>query len=455
MPKPNIKKSKSDTKSEAVAPPVSLDAEIVEDNDFDKKGDTDDPIQPSLISDFNLEKSRRSSSSKGLFTTVMIALIAGLVGGYLGSAFLPGLVGFPGSNSQDPQSLKTVVLEEDSAIIDVVQKSNPAVVSIIVTKDLPKVEQFLFNPFGEEDFFIAPFEINTPGGELKTQQIGAGSGFIVDSDGLIITNKHVVSDEDADYTVITFDGTRYKATVLAVDPLNDLAIVKIDAKDLPIIELGDSSKVVQGQKVIAIGNTLGELRNTVTTGVVSGIGRTVTAGDRLGSVQQLDEVIQTDAAINPGNSGGPLLNLAGQVIGINTAIDQAGQLVGFSIPSNEARKALADTLEHGRILRPFLGIRYVLVNEEFALSQNLPVNYGALVVEGDNVSGPGVTPDTPAAVAGVKEGDIILEINGKTINENNTLIKILKDYDPGDEVVLTVQRGDEQSEILLKLGERE
>lgn len=455
MPKPNLKKSKMGKKNEPIEPPASLDAEIVEDSNFDKKAGIDDPLQPSLVSDLNLEKDRRRSSAKSLSATIVIAMIAGLVGGYLGSVFLPGIIGFPEGNFQDPQPLKTVVLEEESAIIEVVKKSIPAVVSIIVNKDLPKVEQFLFNPFGEEDFFIAPFRFSIPSDELETQVIGAGSGFIVDSDGLIITNKHVVSDEEAEYTVITQDGKRYEAVVLAIDPLNDLAIVKIDASDLPTLELGDSDRVVLGQRVIAIGNTLGELQNTVTTGVVSGIGRTIIAGDRLGSVQQLDEVIQTDAAINPGNSGGPLLNLAGQVIGINTAIDRSGQLVGFSIPSNEARKALADTLEYGRILRPFLGIRYVLINEEFALSRDLPVSYGALVVEGDSISGPGVTPNTPADIAGIKEGDIVLEINGRAINENNTLIKMLKDYNPGDEVVLTVQRGDEQTEILLKLGERE
>ena len=455
MPKSNVKKSKSDKKIAASAPPSSMDAEIVEDANYEKKGGFDDPIQPSLVSDLNLEKDKRRSSSKSLFATVIIAMIAGLVGGYLGSTFLPGFLRLSGQQLGEPQQVKTVVLEEESAVIEVVQKSNPAVVSIIVSKDLPKVEEFLFNPFGDEDFFIAPFGFNSSNDGLETQQVGAGSGFIVDSDGLIITNKHVVSDEEADYTVITFDGKRYEATVLAKDPLNDLAIVKIDAKDLPTLELGDSEKVVLGQRVIAIGNTLGKLRNTITTGVVSGIGRTVTAGDRLGSVQQLDEVIQTDAAINPGNSGGPLLNLAGQVIGVNTAIDRSGQLVGFSIPSNEARKALGDTIEYGRILRPFIGIRYVLISEGFALSRDLPVDYGALVVVGDSVSGPGVTPNTPADDAGLSEGDIVLEINGKAINEDNTLIKMLKDYNPGDEVVLTVLRNGEQSEILLELGERE
>ena len=175
----------------------------------------------------------------------------------------------------------------------------------------------------------------------------------------------------------------------------------------------------------------------------------------MGSIQQLDEVIQTDAAINPGNSGGPLLNLAGQVIGVNTAIDRSGQLIGFSIPSNEVSKALADVLEYGRILRPFIGVRYILINEEFARSRELAFNYGALIVSGDRPQDAGVSAGSPAEDVGLQEEDIILEINGKQINEQDTLIRLLKDYNPGDEVVLTVSSGGEQKDVLLTLGERE
>ena len=430
-----------------------MDADIVEDSDY-KESETD-PIQPSLTSDLNIEKSLRSDRRSRLAITVMVSIIAGLAAGFVGGTYLPDLLGVSGGQSGASQEQKIIVLDEESAIIDVVKKANPAVVSIIVNKDLPKIEQFLFNPFGGEDFFIAPFEFSIPGDEFETQQVAAGSGFIVSSDGLIVTNKHVVSDEEADYTVITHNGKRYEAKVLAKDPLNDLAFVKIDATDLPTLEFADSDKVVLGQRVVAIGNTLGELRNTVTTGVVSGIGRTITAGDRLGSIQQLDEVIQTDAAINPGNSGGPLLNLAGQVIGVNTAIDRSGQLIGFSIPSNEVSKALADVLEYGRILRPFIGVRYILINEAFARSRELAFNYGALIVSGDRPQDAGVSAGSPAEDVGLQEEDIILEINGKQINEQDTLIRLLKDYNPGDEVVLTVSSGGEQRDVLLTLGERE
>ncbi|MDP2933266.1 MAG: trypsin-like peptidase domain-containing protein, partial [bacterium] len=325
-------------------------------------------IQPSLTADLNAEVNHRQAQSSALQTAALVSLVVGIFAGTAGSLFvapwLSASFGWRASSGAD--EVKRVLMDENSAIIDVVKQVNPAVVSIIISKDLPKVERLLIDPFNSDDpdSFFTPFTYNTPssGSGTELQQIGAGSGFIVAKDGFIVTNKHVVSDEKAEYTIITSDGKKYIGKVLAKDPLNDLAIVKIEAKDLPVAQLGDSSKIQLGQRVIAIGNTLGELSNTVTTGVISGLRRTVSAGDSSGQMEQLSEAIQTDAAINPGNSGGPLLDLAGQVIGVNTAIDRSGQLVGFAIPVTEIKKVLDDVRAYGRVLRPFLGVRYVIVD---------------------------------------------------------------------------------------------
>ena len=215
------------------------------------------------------------------------------------------------------------------------------------------------------------------------QTIGGGTGFVIDSaKGLILTNRHVVDDTEADYTVLTNDGKKYEAKVLIRDSGNDLAIAQIKDAKLPALEFGDSDKIQIGQTVIAIGNALGEYRNTVTKGVISGTARNVVAGDSQGSSESLEGVFQTDAAINPGNSGGPLVNLSGQVIGINTAVNREGQLIGFAIPSNEAKRLVDNYQKYGKVVRPYLGIRYVLVTSEIARANDLSVDYGALVVRG-------------------------------------------------------------------------
>src|SRR3989344_1989161 len=239
----------------------------------------------------------------------IIAILAGTAGGVFGSTYVAPwfqekvLHRPPGSEQG-----RKIILDEESAIIDAVKKLNPAVVSIVITRDLPRFEQF-GSPFG--GFFFS-----VPSGETERQQIGAGSGFIIESDGTIITNKHVVSDPEADYTVITKDGQKYPAKILATDPFNDIAMVKIDGRNLPVVSLGDSDHLKLGQRVIAIGNALGQFENSVTTGVVSGIGRNITATGAA-QTETLSQVIQTDAAINPGNSGGPLLNLSAEAIGVN------------------------------------------------------------------------------------------------------------------------------------------
>ncbi len=227
---------------------------------------------------------------------------------------------------------------ESSDIINVVKKASPAVVSIVISQD---IGNSFFNFF----YNNGSNQSNTPN-TPNIQEVGAGSGFFVSADGLIVTNKHVVDTADGSYTVITNDGKSYPATVLTKDPVNDLAIIKIDIKDAPYLQISNSSSLQVGQQVIAIGNSLGQYQNTVTSGIISGIGRKIVAGDQQGS-ESLSNVIQTDAAINPGNSGGPLLDVSGDVIGINTAVDQQGQSVGFAIPANEINKDISSFQQNG------------------------------------------------------------------------------------------------------------
>jgi len=267
--------------------------------------------------------------------------------------------------------------------------------------------------------------------------VGGGSGFIVSKDGLILTNKHVVSDENAEYTVLTNEGEKIPAKVLARDPFQDIAILKVEKTSLPTVVLGDSDQLDIGQTVIAIGNALGEFRNTVSVGVISGLKRNVTASGG-GVSEEIENVIQTDAAINPGNSGGPLLNLRGEVIGVNVAMASGAENIGFSLPINIAKKSIKDVEEKGKISYPFLGIRYVLINKDIQKQNNLSVDYGALIQRGEKVGDLAVIPGSPADKAGIQENDIILEMNGQKITEDNPLAKMVQKYKVGDEITLII-----------------
>jgi serine protease Do len=289
----------------------------------------------------------------------------------------------PSGSSSSSAPLYQPTLNYESAVVDAVKKASPAVVSIIISKNVPIVEQCPYNPFGNlppefQQFFgngNAPqFTQPCSTGQTQLQQVGGGSGFIISQDGLILTNKHVVSDTSASYTVITNDGTKYDAKVLARDPNQDIAVVKIAATGLPTVSLGDSDGLELGQTAIAIGNALGEFSNTVSVGVVSGLSRTVTASGGLsGGQETISNVIQTDAAINPGNSGGPLLDLQGDVIGINTAIASGAQNVGFAIPINQAKHDIQSVETTGQIQTPYLGVRYEMITPTLAQQQNLQV----------------------------------------------------------------------------------
>ncbi|OGE82567.1 MAG: hypothetical protein A2846_00365 [Candidatus Doudnabacteria bacterium RIFCSPHIGHO2_01_FULL_49_9] len=379
-------------------------------------------------------------------TLVLLSLLAGLVGGVIGQAFVtPWFQENILRREPFEQERAQIVFDEQSAIISAVEKVNPAVVSIVITKDLPKLDEF-FSPFG--------FYYSEPSGDLERQEIGAGSGFIISADGLIVTNKHVVSDPDAAYTVITQSGDKYSARVTANDPFNDIAVVKIEAANLPVVSLGDSDRLKLGQRVVAIGNALGEFQNTVTSGIVSGIGRDITASGGAES-ENLFEVIQTDAAINPGNSGGPLADLEGNVIGVNSAVSLEGQLIGFAIPINQVKDVIEDVKQYGRVRRAFLGVRYITVDADIAAEENLAVDYGALIVAGDTASEPGVVPGSPADKAGLRSGDIILEVDGQKVTVENSLSQIMRGHSPGDTVPLRFRRADEVRDVSVTLGEAE
>ena len=348
----------------------------------------------------------------------------------------------------------------EQAIIDVVKSASPSVVSIVISKNVPVYEQQFINPFKDIPGFNSPFNFQIPQNVqkgTKFQEVGAGSGFIVSDEGLILTNKHVVLDKTAEYTVITNDGVKYSAKVLALDPVQDLAIIKIQdalAKKFSAIKLGNSDSIQIGQGVIAIGNALGKFSNTVSVGVVSGLARTISASDQSGSFSEtLENIIQTDAAINQGNSGGPLINLKGEVIGVNTATAQGAQTIGFAIPINIAKKDIDQVIKNNKIVYPFLGVRYVLVGDLVKEKYNLSVDYGALILSGDNGE-PAITKDSAAQKAGLKEKDIILEVNGEKITQTNSMSKIIQKYNAGDKITLKILRDGKEMHIEVTLGER-
>jgi S1-C subfamily serine protease len=350
--------------------------------------------------------------------------------------------------------VKQKIIQEDSAVIDVVKNSAPGVVSIVISKDVPKIQRFS-NPF---DFYFNPGRGNFDSEQGTTKEtIGGGTGFFITTDGMIVTNRHVVDDSSADYSVVTNDDVEHSATVLAVDPNNDIAIIKIDGEDYPTLELGDSNSIQIGQTVIAIGNSLGEFSNTVSRGIVSGLKRDLTAGDRLGQAEKLNDIIQTDAAINPGNSGGPLLDINGQVIGINVAIAQDAQNIGFAIPSTQVKKIIDQVKATGKISTPYLGIRYIPIDESLQKENNLPYTYGALVARGNKITDLAVLPGSPADTAGIVENDIILEIEGEKISferDGEELSTLISRYNVGDTIKLKIWHKGIEKNIEVTLAER-
>jgi serine protease Do len=362
---------------------------------------------------------------------IIVGFVTGLIGGTASlivlsnSKYLKDKLGINLQNLNISQTTtQHLVLEESSKVIDAAKTVTPAVVSITTSQNV-------------QDFF----------GQVSQQQ-GGGTGIIITNDGLIVTNKHVAQAGDS-LKVLTADGKTYDAQVVALDPTNDLAILKINATGLPVVQLGDSSSLQVGQWVIAVGNALGNLQNTVTVGVISARERQLTAGDGTQS-EQLSNLLQTDAAINPGNSGGPLVNLAGQVIGIDTAVAGGAQGIGFAIPINEVQQAINSYQKTGKIVKPLLGVRYVSITPQVVSQLNLTVNNGALIMAPQGTDA--VQAGSPADAAGLKANDIILQINGEAVDVNHSLASRIGEYQPGDEVTVTYSRNKAQQTVKLKLG---
>lgn len=340
--------------------------------------------------------------------------------------------------------VETRVLTEENVVVEVAERVSPSVVTVGIKKT-----QVFREPSGELDPFSDPFGFfRPPRGRIQEGKIeqDIGSGFIISADGLIVTNKHVVGDSDASYKVITSDDRTYEVNKIYRDPANDLAILKISASGLKPVDMGDSSKLKVGQFAIAIGTALGEFRHTVTTGVVSGLGRGITAGDPFeGAVERLDDVIQTDAAINPGNSGGPLLNSSGQVIGVNTAVAGAGQNIGFAIPINIVKEAIDTFNKTGQFSRPFLGVKYRMIGQRAAFLNEVPA--GAYVDE--------VVEGSPAEKGGIKVGDIITKLGGVKISGDDeaSLAKEIAKHKIGEKIEVEVFRDGETKVQTVTLSE--
>ena len=396
-----------------------------------------EPPTPSTPPPAPATPSRRGSSPVALVLTAsLISAILASGGTYLtlsasgalnrASAPAPAAIG-------EPAGATSPALAGESAIVAVAKKVSPAVVTI-VSEGTPLTDQMF------------PFQV--PGQPVPE---GIGSGVIFDSNGWILTNRHVVAGSQK-LTVRLNDGRRFDGRIYGIDTLTDLAIVKVETTGLPAAPIGDSSTIQVGQLAIAIGSPLGTYSNSVTSGIISALGRTI-------QVQggQITNLIQTDAAINPGNSGGPLLDAAGNVIGINTAIASNGQGIGFAIPINIARPIMQQALAGEKLARPWIGVRYQMIDFALQEAEKLPVAQGAWISGGQDATGqpqPAVVPGSPAEKAGLKEGDIITSVEEITIEGNHPLDAVLTQFAPGKTVTIEILRGGQKLTLQLTLGTR-
>ncbi|OGY98081.1 MAG: hypothetical protein A2855_01095 [Candidatus Liptonbacteria bacterium RIFCSPHIGHO2_01_FULL_57_28] len=352
-------------------------------------------------------------------------------------------------------------MTEERRVVRTIKQIMPAVVSIVVSKHLEDIEKNIpaelyaelpkIGTGKNQKVGIPEYLVDDHG----MVEVGGGSGFIVEPEGVIVTNKHVVSEPGGEYTVITSDNKRYEAEILTRDPLNDVAILKIKTDHkLPCVKLGDASHLELGQGVIAVGNALGIFRNTVSRGIISGLSRAIQAhAEGQAGTQEMRGLIQTDAAINVGNSGGPLVDYQGKAIGINSAIVSGAQSIGFAIPINAVKRDLRDLKKYGHIRRPLLGVRYILIDNKLQTKMDLPVAYGALVTK-ESSHDHGVVPGSPAAKAGLLEKDIILEVSGVRVDRDHAIQDFLEDLAVGDVVTLTVIRNGRKFPVEVRLSER-
>lgn len=393
---------------------------------------------PLAVSRNGANPGRSRALSFGL--AVLIIFGVGFGGGWLGAA------SHGDQQSSTISEQKTILTSQGALVSSIAKEVGPSVVSVnVTTQTATNGYNSLFGLYGNDD---------------QTEE-GAGTGMILTADGLIMTNRHVVPSGTTSVSVTLSDGTIYedvKVVGRTSDRDNlDVAFLKIQdtkGKALTPVKLGDSSKMAVGDSVIAIGNALGQFQNTVTSGIISGYGRSVTAGDEAGtSTENLDNLFQTDAAINPGNSGGPLVNLNGEVIGMNTAVASDSQNIGFAIPINDLKGLVTSVKDTGKLQRPYLGIMYVPITNDVKEQFNLSTAQGAYILNRTQAGGQEtVVADGPAAKAGVEAGDIITKVDGSAINEQNSLTSVLGKYKVGDKVVLTIIRDGKTITKDLTLG---
>ena len=346
------------------------------------------------------------------------------------------------------------MLNQEQKVIKIIEKTLPAVVSIEAYKKMRDVEriypQWIF-PFFERESAGNQFIRKHERGE--TIRFGGGSGFVIDSEGIIVTNVHVIIRDHLNYEVTTSDGKKYQAQLIATDPVDDVAFLKVTENSrMPSLKLGDSSKIKLGQSVYAVGNVLGLFQNTVSSGIISGLARSIQAQSEAFN-ENLRGLIQTDAAINPGNSGGPLIDSLGDVIGINTASVLTAENIGFAIPINVIKKDVEQIKKYGRITKPFLGIRYVMIDSYIRDSLKLPVNYGAIAFSPSHER-EAVIKNSPAHKAGIMENDIILEIDGAKLTSQFSLQDFLETAKIGQKISLKVLRKRKEVPMTAILEER-
>ena len=383
---------------------------------------------------------------------VLLSLFFGGVGAWIVGSVYPNVMAqYKVGTNVDPKTASTIVnlIEEESATIHVVNEVTPAVVSVVARKSRADVvKTFRQQSFDTPAFFFD--ETLTDEEASKMVDVSSGTGFFVTRDGLILTNRHVIDTPGAAFFIITNEGKEFPATLVDTDTVLDIALLRVEGTEFRAVTLADSDTIRIGQTVIAIGNTLSEFRNTVTKGVVSGMNRRVTAGFNLGGSEVIEKAIQTDAAINPGNSGGPLINLLGEVIGINTAVSIDGQAVGFAIPINQVKRAIEDVKTLGHIARPWIGVRYVFMTGETATP---PFVFGAKLTSGKSLSETAVIKDGPADVAGLKENDILIAVDGVEFEQGKALAELVSLHRSGDKIQVRYIRDGKIAETTVVLGE--
>ena len=362
-----------------------------------------------------------------IFASVALVFAAGATGGIIASMMIKNSSGSTITSISSGSDGNSVVTDEEISIASVAEKVKPSVVSVITQVE---TQSFFGTSFGE----------------------AAGTGIIVSSNGYIMTNNHVLEGANS-VSIVNSDGKTYTdVEIVGSDPLNDIAFLKINSEDeFKPITIGNSATIRTGQQVVAIGNALGQYSNTVTSGIISGLGRPVTASTSSGATETLTDLVQTDASINEGNSGGPLVNMAGQVIGINTAIAANANGIGFAIPINSTKGILAGVIENGEVSRAYIGVNYLTITPEVALEYNLPVNQGAYIYNRGSSSS--ILSGGPADKAGLKDNDIITKINNEEIGANSGLSSLVGQYRPGEEIEITYIRDGAENNTKLTLGE--